>query len=49
MNCQEFFSVDFNTADNNDILDIHKDLMKKKIIQNNVSNNFKKNADCIII
>ena len=39
MNCKEFFSVDFNTTDNNDILDIHKDLMKKKIIQNNVSNN----------
>ena len=30
MNCKEFFSVDFNTTDNNDILDIHKDLMKKK-------------------
>ena len=38
MNCKEFLSVDFNTTDNNDILDIHKDLMKKKI-QNNVSNN----------
>ena len=30
INCKEFFSVDLNTTDNNDILDIHKDLMKKK-------------------
>ena len=38
MNCKEFFSVDFNTTDNNDILDIHKDLMKKK---NNTKQCFK--------
>ena len=28
-NCKEFFSVGFNPTDNNDNLDIHKDLMKK--------------------
>ena len=28
----KFFSVDFNPIDNNDILDIHKYLTKKKMI-----------------
>ena len=31
-----FFSVDFNPVDTNNILDIHKYLMKKNMTQNNV-------------
>ena len=35
------FSVDFNTIDISDIIDIDKHLIKKNIIQNNISFDYK--------